>query len=91
MNILVIGSGGREHTLVWKLKQSRMVKKIYATPGNAGIGLIANTVGIKADNIKPLVDFAERHRIDMSFHRVLLLIGLLPGSDSRLPWRSGPG
>jgi phosphoribosylamine--glycine ligase len=66
MRVLVVGSGGREHTLVWKLKQSRMVKKIYAAPGNAGIGLIANIVSIQADNIKSLINFAERHKIDLT-------------------------
>jgi phosphoribosylamine--glycine ligase len=66
MKILVVGSGGREHTLVWKLKQSPLVKKIYVTPGNAGISLIANSVGIKADDIKGLANFAERHDIDLT-------------------------
>jgi len=66
MKILVVGSGGREHTLVWKLKQSRLVGKIYAAPGNAGISLIANSVNIKADDIKGLATFAENHHIDLT-------------------------
>ncbi len=66
MKILVVGSGGREHTLVWKLRQSRLVKKVYAAPGNAGISLIGNSVSINADNISALVNFAERHQIDMT-------------------------
>lgn len=66
MKILVVGSGGREHTLVWKLRQSRLVKKVYAAPGNAGISLIGNSVSINADNIPALSNFAERHQIDMT-------------------------
>ena len=66
MKLLVVGSGGREHALVWKLKQSRLVKKIFATPGNPGIGLIATCVNIKADNIRALADFAHKNRIDLT-------------------------
>lgn len=66
MKILVVGSGGREHTLVWKLKQSRLVGKIYAAPGNAGISLLANSINIKADDIKGLANFAENHHIDLT-------------------------
>ncbi|MBN2227813.1 MAG: phosphoribosylamine--glycine ligase [candidate division Zixibacteria bacterium] len=66
MKILVIGSGGREHAIVWQLKQSRLVKKIFAAPGNPGIGLIAGCVNIKADNIKGLADFAQKNNIDLT-------------------------
>lgn len=66
MIILVVGSGGREHALVWKLRQSRLVSKVFAAPGNAGISLMANSVSIKADDIKGLADFAERHHIDLT-------------------------
>ncbi len=66
MKVLIVGSGGREHTLAWKLKQSRHVKKIFVAPGNPGIGLIAQTINIKADNIKGLADFVYKNRIDMT-------------------------
>jgi phosphoribosylamine--glycine ligase len=66
MNILVVGSGGREHAIIWKLKQSSLVSKIYAAPGNAGIALIAETVDIKADNINGLADFAQKYNIDLT-------------------------
>jgi len=66
MRVLVIGSGGREHTLVWKLKGSRMVSKVYAAPGNPGISLIANSVSVKADDIDGLINFVERHNIDLT-------------------------
>ncbi len=66
MRVLVVGSGGREHTLVWKLKQSPRVKKIYATPGNGGIALIAQTVNIKADDFEGLINFARKNHIDLT-------------------------
>nr|MBN2278018.1 phosphoribosylamine--glycine ligase [candidate division Zixibacteria bacterium] len=66
MKVLIVGSGGREHALAWKLKQSPMVGKIYVAPGNAGINLIANCINIKIDDIKELANFAERHHIDLT-------------------------
>ena len=50
--ILIIGSGGREHTLAWKIKQSSLAKKVYCAPGNGGISEIAECVDIKADDIQ---------------------------------------
>ncbi len=66
MNILVIGSGGREHTLIWKIKQSRKIDKIYCAPGNGGISKIAKCVNIKDNNIKALADFATRNKIGLT-------------------------
>ncbi|MCP4567686.1 MAG: phosphoribosylamine--glycine ligase [FCB group bacterium] len=66
MKILVIGSGGREHTLVWKLKSSPLVRKVYAAPGSAGIGLMAETVDIKADDIEGLARFVQDKNIDLT-------------------------
>jgi phosphoribosylamine--glycine ligase len=66
MKILVVGSGGREHALVWKLAQSRRVDKIFCAPGNAGIGQDAECVGIAADDIRGLVRFARREKIDLT-------------------------
>jgi phosphoribosylamine---glycine ligase len=66
MKILVIGSGGREHALVWKLKSSPLVKKIYVAPGNDGIALMAETVNIKADDLDGLAHFAEEKNIDLT-------------------------
>ena len=59
MNILVIGSGGREHTLVWKLSQSPKVNKIYCAPGNAGIASLAECIDIGVEDINQLVLFAK--------------------------------
>ena len=66
MRVLVIGSGGREHALVWKLGQSRLVDKIFCAPGNAGIAACAECVDIRAEDIPALLDFAHRQKIDLT-------------------------
>ncbi len=66
MKILVVGSGGREHTLVWKISQSPMVDKIYCAPGNAGTQTLAENVDIKADDIDALAAFAQNNGIDLT-------------------------
>ena len=65
MKVLVIGSGGREHVLVWKLKQSRKVDKLFCVPGNAGIAQIAKCASIKPDDFKAIGDFAHRNKIGL--------------------------
>ncbi|MGH7262967.1 MAG: phosphoribosylamine--glycine ligase, partial [Candidatus Rokuibacteriota bacterium] len=66
MRVLVIGSGGREHALVWGLAQSSQVKALYAAPGNPGMARHARLVPIKADALDDLVAFAQRERIDLT-------------------------
>ena len=66
MKILVIGSGGREHALVWKLKQSKKIQKIYCAPGNAGMSRIAKCVNIEADDTRRLADFAAGTKINLT-------------------------
>lgn len=66
MRILVIGSGGREHALCWKIAQSPRCSKLYCAPGNGGISEVAETVNIKADDIDGLLAFAEREHIDLT-------------------------
>ncbi len=66
MNILVIGGGAREHTLVWKLHQNPKVKEIYVAPGNAGTGLIAKNLDIPATNLEALAQAAQERRIDLA-------------------------
>ena len=66
MNILVIGSGGREHAIVWKVAKSRKVKKIFCAPGNPGIAQLAECVNIKADDINGLREFAVKEKIDLT-------------------------
>ncbi len=66
MNILVIGSGGREHALVWKLKSGKGVEKIYCAPGNAGIAADAQCVPIQVNELEKLAAFAAEHAIDLT-------------------------
>jgi phosphoribosylamine--glycine ligase len=66
MKILVIGSGGREHALVWKIAQSKLVDKIFCAPGNGGISEQAECIDIKAENLSSLLDFVRREKIDLT-------------------------
>lgn len=66
MRILVIGSGGREHALVWKLSQSPLVEKIYAIPGNPGMKDLAQLVSLDTNNLDQLADFALKEKIDLT-------------------------
>lgn len=65
MKVLVVGSGGREHTLVWKIAQSLLVEELYCAPGNGGISAIAQCVPIKAMDIEGMVKFSKEKQIDM--------------------------
>lgn len=65
MNILIVGNGGREHTIAWKLRQSSRVTKLYCAPGNAGIAKEAECVDIKAEDIDGICAFAKEKNIDM--------------------------
>ncbi|TKB27693.1 phosphoribosylamine--glycine ligase [Desulfopila sp. IMCC35006] len=66
MKILVVGSGGREHALVWKIKQSKKVEKIFCAPGNAGISRLADCVDISVTDVKKLLKFAQKEHIDLT-------------------------
>ena len=66
MRVLVIGSGAREHTIVWKLALSPMVEELYCAPGNAGTGLIAHNVPISIGDLQGLADWARSHKIDLT-------------------------
>jgi phosphoribosylamine--glycine ligase len=66
MKVLVIGSGGREHALVWKLSQSKKVKKIFCAPGNAGMRQLATCVNCRADDVDGLLSFAEKEKIQLT-------------------------
>ncbi len=66
MKVLVVGGGGREHALVWKIAQSPRVKKIYCAPGNAGIESLATCVPIDAEDVDGLLAFAREKGIDLT-------------------------
>ena len=66
MKVLVIGGGGREHTLVWKIAQSPEVKKIFCAPGNAGIARQAECLPLAADDVPSLTAWAENEKIDLT-------------------------
>src|SRR6056297_1890804 len=66
MKVLVVGNGGREHALIWKIYQSEKVDKIYVAPGNDGMTDLAERVDIAASDIKTLADWAYEHKIDLT-------------------------
>ena len=66
MKVLVVGGGGREHALVWKISQSPQVTKVYCAPGNAGIAREAEVVDIGADDVRMLLKFAKETKIDLT-------------------------
>ena len=66
MKVLIIGSGGREHAIAWKLSKSPKVTKLYCAPGNAGIGQIAECVPISAMEFDKLADFAQENAVDLT-------------------------
>lgn len=66
MKVLVVGGGGREHTIIWKLAQSAHKPELFAAPGNAGIAQLATCVDIKATDVEGVVRFAKEHQIDLT-------------------------
>jgi len=66
MKVLIVGSGGREHALAWKISQSPLLTKLYCAPGNPGIAEVAECVNIPAEAIGPLMTFADREKIDLT-------------------------
>ena len=66
MNVLVVGSGGREHALAWKIGQSSRVQNVFVAPGNAGTAADAQNVDVAADDIAGLVAFAKQNAVGMT-------------------------
>lgn len=66
MKVLVVGGGGREHAIVWKIAKSKKVDKIYCAPGNAGIAELADCIDIAAEDIHGLCQFAKNNHIDLT-------------------------
>ena len=65
MNILLLGSGGREHALAWKIAQSKKVDNLFIAPGNGGTGNVGENVAIKADDFDGIKEFVLGHKVDM--------------------------
>ena len=66
MRILVIGGGGREHAIVWKLRQSPLVKKIWCAPGNGGIAQLAECLALDLSDVNAAADLAARLGVDLT-------------------------
>jgi phosphoribosylamine---glycine ligase len=65
MKLLLLGSGGREHALAWKIAQSPLIDKLYIAPGNAGTANAGENVAIKADDFDAVANFVVAHGVDM--------------------------
>src|SRR5260370_8598736 len=83
MKVLVIGSGAREHALVWKCVQSELVERVYCAPGNGGTGGMARNIPIGAADVVRMVEFAKRERIGLVVLRPQA--ALEPGMVDALP------
>lgn len=84
MKVLLVGSGGREHALAWKIKKSPQLKKLYCAPGNAGIASLAECVDIKADDVSGLLKFAKDNKIDLTVvgPEVPLVLGIVDAFEA---------
>ncbi|KNZ40381.1 phosphoribosylamine--glycine ligase [Acetobacterium bakii] len=84
MKILIIGSGGREHVLTWKMAQSPRVEKIYAAPGNGGMADLAECVALSVDDIPGCLAFAKEHAIDLTVvgPEVPLVLGMVDAFEA---------
>ena len=67
MNILLLGSGGREHALAWKMAQSNLIERLYIAPGNPGTGLIGQNVLINPGDFQAVASFCLQNQIGMVF------------------------
>ena len=65
MNILIIGSGGREHAFAWKIRQSKHCSKLFVAPGNAGTASVAENVAIAVDDFTALGDLCIKNKIEL--------------------------
>lgn len=93
MDVLVVGSGGREHAMVWKLQQSAKVEKIYCAPGNGGISQMAECVAIAADDVDGLLAFAQEKNIGLTLvgPEVSLTLGIVDQFEAKGLRVFGPG
>lgn len=84
MKVLIVGNGGREHALAWKIRQSPRVKEVFVAPGNAGTALDAVNVDISATDITGLVNFAKSEKIGLTVvgPEAPLALGLVDALES---------
>src|SRR5438045_2314092 len=66
MKVLVVGGGGREHALCWKLAQSKKLTKLYAAPGNAGCAEVAELVDLRPEQLDAIVAFVNSEKVDLT-------------------------
>jgi len=85
MKVLVIGGGGREHALVWKIAQNPTVKKIFCAPGNAGIAKQAECLPIPAEDVQSLLHWAEKEKVDLAIvgPEAPLTLGIVDAFEAR--------
>ncbi len=84
MNILIVGAGGREHALAWKISQSPLLDKLFIAPGNGGTAMLGTNVPIKDDDIKGIVSFASENKIGLvvAGPELPLVLGLKEALDA---------
>ena len=87
MRVLIIGSGGREHALAWKIKQSPKVEHIYVAPGSDGLRELAEPVAVDGNSMEALADWAEQQRIDLTIvgPEMYLALGITDLAKRGLP------
>ena len=66
MRVLIVGSGGREHALAWKISQSKKVSQIFIAPGNAGTAQVGKNIDIAANNLSSLLHFSLKEKVDLT-------------------------
>src|SRR2546427_12534315 len=86
MKVLVIGAGGREHALVWKLRESQLVTDIYCAPGNPGIGQVAECLAVDLSSPDSILDLARRLSADLT---IVGPEGPLVAGVAGLVWKAG--
>lgn len=93
MKILLVGSGGREHALAWKIRQSPLVEKLYIAPGNGGTALLGENIDIADNDIPNLTNFAKKMKIDMVVvgPELPLVLGLKDSLERENIYCFGPG
>lgn len=85
MKVLVVGSGGREHAICWKLKQSPALEELYCAPGNAGIAADATCVDISAEDVEGICGWASENKIDLAVigPEVPLAMGIVDALEAK--------